>query len=129
MTEAKKQKLLSLFIDAVGNYEQAEKMVIDERSTNFSRDLDELKKECLEMIDIEDFDLILMDIMMPVMSGETALKELKKDPNFDTPVIALTADVVNGSDDRYIKEGFTDYIPKPFTKEQIYKKLAKIFKN
>ena len=53
MTEAKKQKLLSLFIDAVGNYEQAEKMVIDERSTNFSRDLDELKKECLEMI--EDF--------------------------------------------------------------------------
>lgn len=86
-------------------------------------------KECLEMIDIEDFDLILMDIMMPVMSGETALKELKKDPNFDTPVIALTADVVNGSDDRYIKEGFTDYIPKPFTKEQIYKKLAKIFKN
>jgi CheY-like chemotaxis protein len=86
-------------------------------------------RECLEMIDIEDFDLILMDIMMPVMSGETALKELKKDPNFDTPVIALTADVVNGSDDRYIKEGFTDYIPKPFTKEQIYKKLAKIFKN
>ena len=81
------------------------------------------------MIHIEDFDLILMDIMMPVMSGETALKELKKDPNFNTPVIALTADVVNGSDDRYIKEGFTDYIPKPFTKEQIYKKLAKIFKN
>lgn len=86
-------------------------------------------KDCLEKVATNDFDLILMDIMMPVMSGESALKELKKDPNFDIPVIALTADVVTGAVDKYLEEGFVDYIPKPFTKDQIYEKLIKIFKN
>ena len=69
-----------------------------------------------------------MDIMMPIMSGETALKELKKNPLFKTPVIALTADAIAGSEEKYIEKGFTDYIPKPFSKEQIRVKLEKILK-
>jgi CheY-like chemotaxis protein len=70
-----------------------------------------------------------MDIMMPVMSGETALIELKKNPNFTTPVIALTADAISGARERYIAIGFSDYISKPFTKEQIKLKLDKIFEH
>ena len=70
-----------------------------------------------------------MDIQMPIMSGETALKELKKLPDFKTPVIALTADVIYGSEEKYLEQGFADYIPKPFSKDQIKAKLDKIFKN
>ncbi len=85
--------------------------------------------DCLEKVKENKYDLILMDIMMPVMSGETALKELHKDKTFTTPVIALTADVVSGVDEKYIKMGFFDYLPKPFNKEQINEKLEKVFKN
>ena len=76
-----------------------------------------------------NYDIILMDIMMPVMSGETALSNLKKIPGFKTPVIALTADAVAGAKEKYISEGFIDYIAKPFSKEQIKEKLDEIFKN
>ncbi len=86
-------------------------------------------EECLEKIkNGSTYDLILMDIMMPVMSGETAVKELQKMDGFHTPVIALTADALAGSKEKYIKEGFVDYIAKPFNKEQIQNKLDDIFK-
>lgn len=87
-------------------------------------------QECLDLINSgKRYDLILLDIMMPVMSGETALKELKKDSNFTTPVIALTADAISGAREKYIAIGFSDYIAKPFTKEQIKMKLDKIFEH
>lgn len=74
------------------------------------------------------YDLILMDIMMPNMNGEEAFKELKKNPEFNIPVIALTADAVAGAQEHYKEVGFTDYLAKPFTKDQIKEKLDKIFK-
>lgn len=74
----------------------------------------------------DEFDLILMDIMMPNMSGETALKKLKENPNFKIPVIALTADAVAGAKEKYISVGFVDYIAKPFNRNQIKEKLDKI---
>ena len=85
-------------------------------------------KECLEKIkDGNSYDLILMDIMMPEISGETALSELKKIEGFNTPVIALTADAIAGSEEKYKQEGFIDYIAKPFTKDQIRVKLDSVF--
>ena len=84
--------------------------------------------ECLEKIKNGNrYDLILMDIMMPVMNGETCIKELKQIPNFKTPVIALTADAVAGSEEKYKSEGFIDYIAKPFSKDQIKEKISNIF--
>ncbi len=73
------------------------------------------------------YDIILMDIMMPVMSGETALKNLKEIEGFNTPVIALTADAIAGAEEKYKEEGFTSYIAKPFSKDQIKLKLDKVF--
>ena len=73
------------------------------------------------------YDLILMDIMMPEMSGETTLLKLKENKEFHTPVIALTADAVAGARDKYIQEGFKDYIAKPFNKDQIQEKLDLVF--
>ena len=85
-------------------------------------------QECLDKIkNGNKYDVILMDIMMPIMSGETCIKELKQIPNFDTPVIVLTADAVAGSEEKYKSEGFIDYIAKPFSKDQIKEKISNIF--
>lgn len=85
-------------------------------------------EECINKIkEGNTYDLILMDIMMPVMSGSTALKNLKNMDGFNTPVIALTADAVAGSEEKYKSEGFVSYISKPFSKEQIQEKLDNIF--
>jgi CheY-like chemotaxis protein len=69
-----------------------------------------------------------MDIMMPGMSGEETLRRLKEMDGFDTPVIALTANVEEGAEQKYESEGFVDYIAKPFSKIQIEKKLDLVFK-
>ena len=61
------------------------------------------------------------------MNGETTLKKLKENPEFNTPVIALTADALSDSSEKYLSIGFVDYLSKPFTREQITEKLGKIF--
>ena len=84
--------------------------------------------ECLEKIKSgKKYDIILMDIMMPTMDGEQVLKELKNIKDFDTPVIALTADAIAGSDEKYKNEGFVDYVSKPFNKDTIKLKIDSIF--
>ena len=97
---------------------------------DFNFDIDECYdgQECLEkIVNGNEYDLILMDIMMPNMSGETALAKLKENPNFKIPVIALTADAIAGAKEKYLSEGFIDYIAKPFTKDQIKEKLDLAF--
>ena len=87
-------------------------------------------QECLDkVVNGNEYDLILMDIMMPNMSGETAIAKLKEKPNFNIPIIALTADAVAGAREKYLSEGFIDYIAKPFKKEQIKEKLDLVFNN
>ena len=98
---------------------------------DFDLEIDECYdgEECLKkVVNGDEYDLILMDIMMPNMSGETAMAKLRENPNFNIPTIALTADAVTGAQEKYISEGFVDYIAKPFSKEQIKEKLDKIFK-
>ncbi len=85
--------------------------------------------ECIDMVTNEnDYDLILMDIMMPGMSGEETLQRLNEIEGFKTPVIALTAEAESDSEDKYEKEGFAGYIPKPFSKSQIIEEFDKVLK-
>ena len=82
---------------------------------------------CLDKINSgQKYDVILMDIMMPEMSGNTTLKKLKENSSFNIPVIALTADAVAGAEEKYKEEGFISYLSKPFSKEQIKELLNKI---
>ena len=85
-------------------------------------------KECLEKAKETTYDLILMDIMMPEMNGTKTLLELQKNKKFNTPVIALTADAESKSEEKYLKLGFASYIPKPFTREEINKKINEVLK-
>ena len=99
---------------------------------DFNFDIDECYdgEEALRRIERGDeYDLVLMDIMMPNMNGEEAIAKLKENPNFSIPTIALTADAVAGAKEKYLSEGFADYIAKPFSREQIKEKLDKIFVN
>lgn len=81
-------------------------------------------KECIDKINNnEKYDLIFMDIMMKDMNGVDTLKELKNINNFNTKVIAFTADALTSSKDKYIKYGFGGYISKPFKKEDLEKIL------
>ncbi|UKI57157.1 MAG: response regulator [Clostridium sp.] len=87
-------------------------------------------QECLDKVNSgKHYDCILMDIMMPVMNGEEALKKLQEIDNFNTPVIALTADAISGSEEKYKSLGFSGYVSKPFSKEIIKSKLDSILSN
>ena len=83
--------------------------------------------EAVKLCRDNDYDVILMDIMMPNMNGEMALQKLKENANFKIPTIALTADAVAGAKEKYVSEGFIDYIAKPFSKDQIKEKLDLVF--
>ena len=83
--------------------------------------------EAINMVKSEKFDLIFMDIMMPMMDGVQTLHELKKIEGFNTPVVALTADAVLGAKEKYLAEGFDLYVTKPANKddfEEIIKKYV-----
>ena len=127
-------------IETIVSYGNKKVLLVDDNKLNikvasrslkdFNFELDECYdgKECLDKINSGNiYDLILMDIMMPNMNGEQAIAELRKIPTFKTPVIALTADAVAGAKEKYMSEGFVDYISKPFSKDQIKEKLDMVF--
>ena len=85
--------------------------------------------KCLEKIkNGSSYDIILMDIMMPGMSGTKTLENLKNISSFKTPVVALTADALIGANQKYLNQGFSDYLAKPYTKEQLKNILNKYWR-
>jgi hypothetical protein len=83
-------------------------------------------KQAVEKAESGKFDLILLDIQMPVMDGLQAAEHLRKE-NIDTPIIALTAHSMKGDDKKCIDAGCNDYLSKPIDRTLLKKKLAKYF--
>lgn len=82
--------------------------------------------ECIEKINNGNkYDLILMDDMMPRMSGTETLMRLKKIDGFNIPTIALTANAISGMKEKYLKDGFDDYLAKPINKVELNDVLKK----
>lgn len=86
-------------------------------------------EECLSILKESKFDLILIDQMMPGMNGLEVLKNLKSNKDFKTPVVVLTADAMKGQKEKYINDGFDDYMSKPIDKQELSRILKKFLKN
>ena len=114
------------------NASNAEVLVVDDNDMNLKvakgllslfgiiPDLAASGKECISMAQVKRYDIIFLDHMMPGMDGITTLKNLvKEELVFDTPVICLTANAVAGTREKYIQEGFNEYLAKPIEVKEL----------
>lgn len=96
---------------------QGYKVITEEVDSGFS---------CIDKIKAKEvYDLILMDDMMPKMSGVETLQKLKEIDGFNIPVVALTANAITGMKEKYLADGFTDYLAKPIDKSELNNIISK----
>lgn len=128
------------FLDAEGTDGKTKKrlLIVDDNKLNlkvalrllshYNFEIDELTSgiDCIEKIKSgAHYDLLLLDDMMPKMSGVQTLQKLKELPNYNIPTVALTANALSGMREQYIAKGFDDYLAKQIEKEELDKILAK----
>ncbi len=83
-------------------------------------------KECFDLIkNGKKYDLILLDQMMPEMTGAETLSKLKGLKDFDIPVVVVTADAIVGVKEKYLNDGFDDYMSKPIDVNELNHLLKK----
>ena len=84
-------------------------------------------KEALEMLQLADYDLVLMDCAMPDMNGYDATRAIRQmsGPVAAVPIIAMTADAVTGARERCLEAGMSDYVSKPVKLEHLERTLAR----
>ncbi len=87
-------------------------------------------KEAVDWLGKETFDAVLMDMQMPEMNGIQATRIIRKNESERkdkkyTPIIAMTANVLEDDRERYEKAGMDDHLAKPFRKNQLYDIVAK----
>ena len=81
-------------------------------------------QECIDKINSGvSYDLILMDDMMPKLSGSEVLKKLKENKDFKIPVVMLTANAITGMKEKYLSKGFDDYLAKPIDQLELVRVL------
>lgn len=99
------------------------------KSTEMKIDTADSGKEAVCLTEKNIYDLIFMDHMMPEMDGVEAFNAIRSDKlgmNNNTPVVALTANVIQGIDKIYIDEGFTAYLSKPIVSDKLEKMIIDI---
>lgn len=80
--------------------------------------------EAIEFLKKSRFDIVLMDLKMPIMDGFTAMRKIKE-MKISTPVIAVTAYVFDSDREKAIAAGCTDYISKPIDKDELIETMGK----
>jgi len=101
---------------ALGQMLEEREMIVSEADNGQSA-LDTLKHN-------QDFDLILMDVMMPVMDGYEAMQIIRKTKGIkDIPIICLTAKAMKEDQENALKNGANDYLPKPLDEEKLFSML------
>ncbi|MDY0227584.1 MAG: PAS domain S-box protein [Desulfomicrobium apsheronum] len=87
-------------------------------------------QEVLDLLELQGFDLILMDIQMPVMDGVAATRAIRAKTSQasrkDIPIIAMTAFAMRGDKDKFLDAGMSGYLSKPVTMKDLQSELAKV---
>ena len=83
-------------------------------------------QDALEMLGRSPFDLVLLDVHMPVMDGCETIKAIRSSAEVwrNVPTIALTADAMRGDKERYLAMGMTDYLSKPIDQRELVSKMT-----
>ena len=96
------------------------------RDSGFVVDLAGNGQVALDKVRAANYDIVLMDMQMPVMDGVTATLEIRKEERFkDLPVVAMTANAMQGDRDRCLAAGMNDHVAKPIEPEDLWKALLK----
>jgi CheY-like chemotaxis protein len=82
-------------------------------------------REAIDMLRSKSYDIILMDVQMPVMDGYEATKFIRGEMKITTPIIALTAHVFKEEIQKCKDVGMNDYVPKPFETKKLRETLQK----
>jgi CheY-like chemotaxis protein len=85
--------------------------------------------EALAWHEKNNYDLILMDVIMPEMDGVTATKEIRRSPNqlkARIPIIAFTANALKGDSETYLAAGMNDYLSKPYEERKLFQKISTV---
>ncbi|MGB0522988.1 MAG: ATP-binding protein [Flammeovirgaceae bacterium] len=83
-------------------------------------------QEAINLLNQQAFDIILMDIQMPIMNGLDATKYIRNTLKLSTPIIALTANAIKGEAERYKKAGMDTYVSKPFEEYELQKAICEL---
>ena len=86
-------------------------------------------RECLEALERESFDLILMDVQMPEMDGLEAtavIREMEKRTGAHIPIVAMTAHAMKGDEQRFLNAGMDAYVPKPVQPQRLFDVIANL---
>jgi len=83
--------------------------------------------EAVNAVHHDDFDLVLMDVQMPIMDGVEAARAIRafSDDKGQIPIIAVTANAMAGDRENYLASGFNDYVSKPFAPAELFDAIAR----
>jgi two-component system sensor histidine kinase/response regulator len=82
--------------------------------------------EALERLAVSEYDVVLMDLQMPVMDGFTATARIRANPELENlPIIAMTANAMSGDRERCLDAGMNDHVPKPIDPEELRRVLGR----
>jgi PAS domain S-box-containing protein len=86
-------------------------------------------QEGVKAVNESSYDVVLMDIQMPIMDGYAAAREIRKDERFkELPIIAMTAHAMAGDEDKSLKAGMNGHVTKPIDPDQLFSTLQKWIK-
>ena len=99
------------------------------QKANISAKIANNGKEAIEILENEEFDGVLMDCQMPILDGYEATKQIREIEKFkDLPILAMTANAMQGDKEKCINSGMNDYIAKPLDFSKFYETLVKWIK-
>jgi signal transduction histidine kinase/CheY-like chemotaxis protein len=134
LKESKSEPIMEFVNPLVENLAKAKLLIVDDQEYNIlilkkilsdwniQIEVASNGREAVDKVKTEVYDVVLMDLQMPIMGGYEATKEIRKF-NEDLPIIALTASAMEGIEAEVFASGMTDYVSKPFNPDDLYQKL------